>query len=115
MCNALSPEKAVMWTVLYEGAWDPALRPDHFTYENYRRWFRVMASLVDDAAKPDEAAFLARAEALGVEISPQERRALKRMLRVPPPPRVRANHPLLVRALTDHHAGRRVHIERLIN
>lgn len=113
MCNALSPEKAVMWTLLYEGAVDPALSAEHFTHESYRRWFAVLAS--SDGAALNEDDFSARAAAMGHALDRMERRALKRMLRVPPPPRVRANRDLLVQALSDRHVGKRMHIERLIN
>lgn len=114
MCNALSPEKAVMWTLLFEGAVDPALCEDHFTHESYRRWFAVLAAL-QGGVPFSEDDFSARAAAMGYALDHTERRALKRMLRVPPPPRVRANRALLVQALGDRHAGRRMHIERLIN
>ena len=119
MCNALSPEKAVMWTFLFEGAVDPALRADHFTHESYRRWFAVLAALNDggdgQAVPLNEFVFSERAAALGHAMDHREQRALKRMLRVPPPPRVRANRELLVQALVDRHVGKRMHIERLIN
>ena len=106
MCNALSPEKAVMWTLLFEGAVDPTLCAEHFTHESYRRWFNVLAASQDGVVL-DVSNFNA--------VDRREQRALKRMLRVPPPPRVQANRALLVQALTDRHAGHRMHIERLIN
>lgn len=115
MCNALSPEKAVMWTLLFEGAPDPALRAEHFTHESYRRWFAVMETLNSVGASVDEAQMIERAAALGYAMDHRERRALQRMLRVPPPPRVQANRALLIQALTDRLVGKRVHIERLIN
>lgn len=115
MCNALSPEKAVMWTFLYEGGVDPLLCAEHFTYESYRRWFAVLAASGDGRSALNESAFCERAEAMGHALDHRERRALKRMLRVPPPPRVRANRELLIQALADRFAGKRMHIERLIN
>ncbi len=114
MCNALSPEKAVMWTFLYEGGVDPALCADHFTYESYRRWFVALAQLPEGACL-DEAAFSAQLKAQGHIMDHREQRALRRMLRVPPPPRVRANRDMLIQALADRRAGCRIHIERLIN
>lgn len=81
---------------MFERAVDPSLCEDHFTHESYRRWFAVLA-------------------ALGYVMDHREQRALKRMLRVPPPPRVQANRELLIQALADRRAGRRMHIERLIN
>ena len=104
-----------MWTFLFEGAVDPALCADHFTHVSYRRWFAVLAALNGQAPPLDEAVFSERAAALGHAMDHREQRALKRMLRVPPPPRVRANRELLIQALADRHVGKRVHIERLIN
>ena len=108
MCNAISPERAVIWTVLYEGRADGRLRPGHFTHETYARWFSVAQTLIGKGGAFELEAFV-------YETHPHEHRALKRMLRVPPPPRVRTNAALLVDALIDRQAGRRVHIERLIN
>ena len=108
MCNAISPERAVIWTVLFEGRADPRLRAEHFTHDTYARWFAKARDLMGAGQAFSEQAFAA-------ETQESERRALKRMLRVPPPPRVRSNAALLVDALADRHAGRRVHIERLIN
>lgn len=117
MCNAISPEKAVMWTLLFEGGVDPSLRAEHFTHESYRRWFDVLASLNGDAAPEpiSERAFMDAAAGMGYTLDRLEQRALQRMLRVPPPPRVQANRALLVQALSDCYTGKRVHIERLIN
>jgi len=114
MCNAISPEKAVMWTLLFEGGADPSLSADHFTFEIYRRWFCVLAGQ-GNGTPLSEGAFSAQVAQSGHVMDRRELRALRRMLRVPPPPRVRANRDLLVQALTDRHAGLRMHIERLIN
>lgn len=108
MCNAISPERAVIWTVLFEGRADARLRAEHFTHETYARWFARACDQLAQGRVLAEDAFAA-------DTAAHERRALKRMLRVPPPPRVRANAELLVDALVDRHAGRRMHIERLIN
>lgn len=108
MCNAISPERAVIWTVLFEGRADERLSAEHFTYEPYARWFAKAQDLMGAGLALSEEAFAGATR-------DQERRALKRMLRVPPPPRVRANAGLLVEALVDRHAGQRMHIERLIN
>lgn len=102
MCNALSPEKAVMWTVLYEGRAEPRLNAEDFTHDAYRRWFAALASGSPDAV-------------LAAATDRLEQRALSRMLRVPPPPRVRAHRELLIQALIDRKCGKRMHIERLIN
>lgn len=115
MCNALSPEKAVMWTLLFEGVLDTNVRVEHFTHESYRRWFAVMEALHRAGAPVDEARMIERAAMLGYAMDHKERRALQRMLRVPPPPRVRANRALLIQALSDRLVGKRMHIERLIN
>ena len=119
MCNAISPEKAVMWTLLFEGGVDPSLCAEHFTHESYRRWFGVLASIDGgpevSPGPVSERDFLDAAAALGHTLEHLEQRALQRMLRVPPPPRVQANRALLVQALSDRHTGKRVHIERLIN
>ena len=99
---------------MYERAVDPILCAEHFTHESYRNWFAVLAAFPVNRSF-DEDVFSESAEALGHVMDHRERRALKRMLRVPPPPRVLANRELLIQALADHHAGKRMHIERLIN
>lgn len=98
---------------MFERAVDPSLCEDHFTHESYRRWFAVLATLGDEPL--NEIIFNRSMAALGYEMDHREQRALKRMLRVPPPPRVQANRELLIQALVDRRAGRRMHIERLIN
>lgn len=98
---------------MFERAVDPLLCEDHFTHESYRRWFTVLASLGDEPL--NETVFSKSAAALGHVMDHREQRALKRMLCVPPPPRVQANRELLIQALADRHAGKRMHIERLIN
>lgn len=115
MCNAISPERAVMWTVLHQGGVDPRLRAEHFTHESYRQWFALAVELAHQGVSFSEAEFAGRAEAAGRPMDHRDRRALKRMLRVPPPPRVLSNRDLLVQALVDRHLGQRMHIERLIN
>lgn len=45
MCQMLSPERAVIWSILHNGelGTDVAdlLRADYFTHPPYRRWFEV--------------------------------------------------------------------------
>lgn len=108
MCNAISPERAVIWTVLFDRSQIPVLRAEHFAHDAHARWFVRARDLIADhrALTPEAFADVTLAH---------ERRILKRMLNVAPPPRVRANVALLVQALIDRKAGRRVHIERLIN
>lgn len=98
---------------MFERAVDPSLCEDHFTHESYRRWFTVLSTLGDEPL--NELVFSKNMAALGHVMDHREQRALKRMLRVPPPPRVQANRELLIQALADRHAGKRMHIERLIN
>lgn len=102
MCNALSPERAVMWSVLHEGRADPRLAPRHFTHDAYRRWFEAL----NDA---DPSALDAIVQ------DGRERRALDRMRRTQPPQRIRDNFELFVQALLDRDAGQAIHVERLIN
>ncbi|MFC1673632.1 hypothetical protein ACFL12_05710 [Pseudomonadota bacterium] len=119
MCNALSPEKAVIWSVLHAADLGEGLglelTAEHFTYDRYRRWFRVCAEVRAQGEALSEESFNARARVLGVVFEDAERRALKRLFRLQPPPRIRDNATAFVQALCDCRAGRRVHIERLIN
>lgn len=122
MCQMLSPERAVIWSVLHEGTLDVPLaagvRADHFTHPPYRCWFDLADRLRRDGAAVgvvDAETFVHLLEDAGETPSHADRRALRRMFRVAPPPRIRANLGLLAQALADRHAGRRVHMEKLIN
>jgi len=44
MCNALSPEKAVMWSVLYQDR-PICVRATHFTHPPFRVWFGAVQDL----------------------------------------------------------------------
>lgn len=122
MCNALSPEKAVIWTVLHDLALASpgvgqagGVRREHFTHPIYQLWFDAAARL-HAANRPIDATSIAELLRQGDQtMTERDNRALKRLLRVAPPPRIRNNAAMLAQALNDRHQGRRVHIERLIN
>ncbi|MBF0248222.1 MAG: hypothetical protein HQL36_09155 [Alphaproteobacteria bacterium] len=115
MCNALSPEKAVIWSVLH--GLEPAgpLSADHFTLPAYRVWFACAQALRDGGEAVREDTMIRALRDAGHHPGRAELRSLKRLLGNPPPPRIRGNAGLLAQALLDRHAGRRMHIERLIN
>ena len=114
MCNALSPERAVIWSVLHDHA--PAdLSADHFLHPAYRMWFEAARLLREEGKSLDAAAIEAAVRRQKKSLSDRDRRALRRMLRIAPPARIADNVCLLGQALIDRHAGKAVHIERLIN
>lgn len=119
MCQILSPERAVIWSVLHDEAHfralDGKIEAAFFTHAPYGRWFALSRRLYGDGGALTSEAFLRALDAAEGGVGHADRRALRRMFRVPPPPRVRANLDLFARALADRHAGRRVHLERLIN
>jgi len=114
MCNALSPEKAVIWSVLHDLA-PTDLRATYFTHPAYRVWFEAVSALRLDRAEISAETIHATAAAQGHAVREIDRRALQRMMRIAPPARIVDNAHLLSQALIDHHHGRAVHIERLIN
>lgn len=119
MCQILSPERAVIWSFLHDEAGfralDGVVDAAHFSHPPYRRWFEVSRRIYRAGGRVTPDDFLRALEASEGGVGHAERRALRRMFRVAPPPRVRANLALFARALADRHAGRRVHLERLIN
>ncbi len=117
MCNALSPERAVLWAVLHDAAVHRRvggrLHDDLFTTAFHRACFAACRSLrAAGTGRLDEPAMCA---APGTAFSDGERRALARMLRVAPPARVRDNVDALVAALDDRAHGRPVNLLHLIN
>ncbi|HEY9079421.1 hypothetical protein [Magnetovibrio sp.] len=114
MCNALSPEKAVIWSVLH-GLAPEDLRADYFTHPVYRGWFEAVDALRRDHAEVSIDAICAIAQNRGVAMRDIDRRALRRMMRIAPPGRIADNAELLGQALFDRHHGNAVHIEKLIN
>ena len=64
MCNAISPERAVIWTLLHEGRADDRLRAEHFTHQSYRQWFAVAHDLARRGAPFREADFAAQGRPL---------------------------------------------------
>lgn len=117
MCQMLSPERAVIWSILHDATVDlpTGLSVDHFTHPPYRLWFALAQRLRAAGAVTDAETFLNTLSDEALPVSHADRRALRRMFRLAPPARVRANLGLLVQALADRHAGRRVHMERLAN
>lgn len=114
MCNALSPEKAVIWTVLH-GLAPTDVRCAHFTHGVYQSWCRAVrdVALAEGAISYESVSSALKYR--GETLRPADERALRRLLRLPPPPRIRDNAELLVQALRDRQNGRRMHIEKLIN
>jgi len=118
MCNALSPEKAVIWSVLHDLApTDPSagLRADYFAHPAYRVWFEAVRALRSDHEDVTVTAIKGVMDAQGQTMRDIDSRALGRMLRIAPPARITGNAQLLSQALVDRHHGRTVHIEKLIN
>jgi len=114
MCNALSPEKAVIWSVLHDLA-PTDLRATYFTHPAYRVWFEAVRALRHERIEISAETIHATAEAQGQVMRDIDHRALRRMLRIAPPARITDNAQLLSQALVDRHHGRTMHIERLIN
>lgn len=114
MCNALSPEKAVIWSVLHDLA-PTDLRAAYFTHPAYRVWFEAVNALRLEHVEISAETIHATAEARGHAVRKIDRRALQRMVRIAPPARIVDNAQLLSQALIDRHHGRAVHIEKLIN
>lgn len=117
MCNALSPERAVLWAVLHDAAVHrrvgERLHDGLFTTAFHRACFTACRTLrAAGAGRLEETAVCA---APGTAFSDSERRALARMLRVEPPARVRDNVDDLVAALDDRAHGRAVNLLRLVN
>jgi len=122
MCNALSPEKAVIWTVLHDLVSAPtgadqavSLSREHFTHPVYQLWYGASCRLRATNRTIDVSSVAQILRQDGHAMKDRDKRALKRLLRVAPPPRIRNNAAMLAQALSDRHQGRRVHIERLIN
>jgi len=114
MCNALSPEKSVIWSVLH-GVSSDHLKIEYFSHPVYRLWFEAAARLQGCGRAVNFVNIERELETLGFCQSDADKRALKRLLRVDPPSRVQDNANVFMRSLADTYHGRRVHIERLIN
>lgn len=118
MCNAMSPERSVIWSVLHGLAphdAPDALSGEHFTHPTYRMWFDAVCGLRGAKREINDPAIHDILLSQGHTMRDIDRRALKRMLRLPPPTRIAENTGLLCQALRDRHQGLSVHIERLIN
>lgn len=119
MCQILSPERAVIWALLHNEAGfralDGVVEASHFSHLPYRLWFEVSRGLYRGDGCLTADGFIRALEAADGEVGHADRRALRRMFRVAPPARVRANLHLFAQALADRRAGRRVHLERLNN
>jgi len=113
MCNALSAEKAVIWTILH-GDIPCGVSREHFTHPMYRHCFDVVSGHCAKSAisVSDITDIL---ESRGHRVSHVEQRVLKRLIRIRPSARIRRNIHVLVQALIDRHKGIPVHTEKLIN
>ena len=118
MCNALSPEKAVIWSVLHRPPPDD-LKAEYFAHRAYRLWFEAAHAIRQVSGHISvssiEAALRPQNPDLDQYLRPLDWRALERMLKVAPSPRIADNVELMCQALADQHCGLSVHIERLIN
>jgi len=118
MCNALSPERSVIWSVLHGLVPHDAphdLSAEYFTHPTYRMWFDALCTLCRAKREVSVSSIDAILQSQGHMMRDTDRRALKRMLRLPPSTRIAQNTGLLCQALRDRHYGLSVHIERLIN
>lgn len=114
MCNALSPEKSVIWSVLH-GLTSDHLQSEYFSHPVYRLWFEAATRLRGCGQAVNFVNIERELDSHGFCQSDADKRALNRLLRVAPPSRIQANVDLFMRSLADIYHGRRVHIERLIN
>ena len=114
MCNALSPEKAVIWSILHGEPTDP-VSCDTFRYAPYRLWFEAVAALHTRGHVLNFENIQNELSRNAVSMSPRDARALKRMLKNVPPPRIRDNAQAFIRALSDIQTGATVQLHRFIN
>ena len=114
MCNALSPEKAVIWSVLH-GAPTDKLLAGAFRYGPYRTLFDTALALKEQRLALSLDRFKRELARKNTSLAPQDMRALKRMLKVPPPPRIRDNAQAFIGALADIQSGQPVQLHRFIN
>ncbi|MEG3617178.1 hypothetical protein V5T82_01805 [Magnetovibrio sp. PR-2] len=114
MCNALSPEKAVIWSVLH-GAPCETVLAGRFRYAPYQTLFEAALTLKAQGKTFNLDNFQAELSRTNASLSPKDLRALKRMLNVSPPPRIRDNANSFMRALGDIQSGQPVELHRFIN
>lgn len=114
MCNALSPEKAVIWTVLHDLAPEGLCRED-FTYLTYQQWFTAVCRLRQKSLPVNLESIWAEVAENGHILKKLDLRSLKRLLKMPPPGRFCNNAGLFSQALVERRLDRGVHVERLIN
>lgn len=119
MCNALSPERAVIWALLSERAAFEAVkgvvRAEHFSHGDYRKVYAVCERAYRSEAVLDETTFDRAATALGLSFGDKSKRGIRRMLRTAPGVRQSANVERLAQAVADIHHGRPVALHSLIN
>lgn len=120
MCNVLSPERALLWAVMHAPALHEAvagiLRPEFFTHTPYRVCYTVCRDLyAAGRGAVTEDVIVQGAARQGFALAPADRRAVRRMLRVSPPARVRDNVAALAAAVADRHHGRPARLPGLIN
>ena len=114
MCNALSPEKAVIWSVL-QGVSVGPLQSAYFRHPVYRAWFDAANFLRRSGEAVDFANLEGELKRNGMRHSDADKRSLKRLLRVNLPRRIHHNAHAFAQSLADIHQGHRVHMESLIN
>lgn len=91
------------------------LGPEDFTHLTYRRWFSSIRRLRQKKFYVGVDLIRADLAEQGHESSKIDLRALKRLLRMAPPRRIRNNVRLLCGALSDRRRGKTVNLHRLIN
>ena len=114
MCNALSPEKAVIWSILHGEPTDP-VSCDTFRYTPYRLWFDAVTALQAQGQNLNFENIQNELNRNAVSLTSKDARALKRMLKNAPPPRIRDNAQAFIRALADIQGGAPVELHRFIN
>ena len=115
MCQMISPERMAIWSALFDERFYRVLsvrvEARHFEHPTYRRWYQACAEAYAANKPVTIRSFLETDEAA----TAADRRALTRMIKVSPPPRVRANIDLLAAALVDKAEGRAVDLRKLQN
>ena len=114
MCNALSPEKAVIWSILH-GAPTDRFSAETFRYAPYRSWFQAATRLKDAGCALSLEALTQELTRTGARPTAKDIRALKRMLKTEPPARIRDNADAFMRALDAIQDGQPVELHRFIN
>lgn len=119
MCNALSPERAVIWALISDrshfDAVKDVLRPEHFTHGDYQSVFAVCEKAYADGLVLDADSFESVAQDLGLSFDHKSTRAIRRMLRNDPGARQTEHMDRLVDSLIARHLGQPMVLHSLIN